>query len=977
MSQERGRRHNRIRSLSPPQMAKSRSRSTSKERLRSRDPSPFSIDSRLNNSNYIMKNPFTNPLIGRDTNSPIPEDDENSDVELRPILPQFTTSSTHNLLADSSELEQVPLPLKNIHSGSHEDSEVSKELEYDFQRQFKKDTKMKTLKKNHNNNSDSNHGSNSRININDKKITGDDSSSDYSTDSLQDDDADDDHGIGSMKKNNEISLANEKFYRVDSTLVREGSSNINELQLPQQTYQPDEPESSFLDMSYENLSKSDANDKKKESANISSQNSSLINEALQNIDDEQNEAKPSSVLRWLGHIPPKFSLGHIMASSSKDRPKERDEERDPVNPTNMRRSESSSSAKRLFSKANHFVHNKVFENKFYDDSKFDDILDSVGAFAHGNRKETEHNETYDKYGNHSNSGVTYNLMQLYNQFSDDSSSEDIPNGDDSEYDEEFDDSASNFFEKKPGNLPSKVAERVRKFKNNGLFSREGSRDRFLSRSRSKEPELSVPSDIKKQREMEDTIVLPKFNAVKEDKKLKKIKRKAKKDRAARITVHIVDLMHRQEFLLTLCKAFMKFGAPNHRLEEYMTLTAQVLEVEATFIYFPGTMIVNFSDPVTRTSDLKLVRVGQGLNLNKLDQANDLFESVVYDRIGVDEASERLNELFESKEYLNSYWIILLYGLSSTFILIFFNGAWLDMIPSFCMGALIGFLECFVAPKNAIYSSVFEIGSAILLSFIGRAVGSIANGKYFCFSAVVLSGLCMLLPGYMILRGALEIQSKSIVSGVVGMFYAIIYSLFLGFGLMLGSALYGWIDSNAISETTCSNMGRIGNIWSILFIPLFNIVLSMSSQARFHQLSVMTIIGCAGYVVLYFSSLRFSLTQLNSALGSFTVGVLSNVYDRWFKQYKRFGHCSTQFTSMITGIFDLVPGGVAAKNTLSSGLIQLEKARNGTSDATDYSALSFGVSMIEIAIGITVGLFMSALVVYPFGKLKKSNNTIGL
>jgi hypothetical protein len=36
---------------------------------------------------------------------------------------------------------------------------------------------------------------------------------------------------------------------------------------------------------------------------------------------------------------------------------------------------------------------------------------------------------------------------------------------------------------------------------------------------------------------------------------------------------------------------------------------------------------------------------------------------------------------------------------------------------------------------------------------------------------------------------------------------------------------------------------------------------------------------------------------------------------------------------------------------------------------DFSGVVFnvGYSMIQVAIGITVGLFLSALIVYPFGK----------
>jgi hypothetical protein len=45
--------------------------------------------------------------------------------------------------------------------------------------------------------------------------------------------------------------------------------------------------------------------------------------------------------------------------------------------------------------------------------------------------------------------------------------------------------------------------------------------------------------------------------------------------------------------------------------------------------------------------------------------------------------------------------------------------------------------------------------------------------------------------------------------------------------------------------------------------------------------------------------------------------------------------------------------------------------NGTSSSasvlSETSVASLGFGMIQVAIGITVGLFIAALVVYPFGK----------
>lgn len=451
---------------------------------------------------------------------------------------------------------------------------------------------------------------------------------------------------------------------------------------------------------------------------------------------------------------------------------------------------------------------------------------------------------------------------------------------------------------------------------------------------------------------------------------RKLRKKHQHDTTARVTVHIADILERQKFLLTLCKAFMEYGAPNHRLEEYLKRTARVLELDAAFVYFPNIIIVSFGDPSTKTSEVKVIRVNQGFNLAKLDDAHEIYKSVVHDRMGVEEASQKLDQLIKSKSYFNKFWLIVFYGLSSAFIIIWFNGSWQDMGPSFLMGCLVGFFQLVIAPKSTLYSSVFEVCSSIFLSFIGRAIGSIKGGRIFCFSAIVQSGLAMILPGYTIMSGALEIQSRSIVSGTVRMFYAIIFSLLLGFGITLGSALYGWIDKGAINTTTCST-GGLAPMWNLLFIPAFTVFATLGVEARWSQLPPMVIIASAGYAVYYFSAKHFSIAQFNAALGAFTVGLLSNLYSRFGMPFKRFGYCSSAFTTMYPGIIDLVPGSVASRNVLAAGITQLTKAEQnsttGSQNILNDSTLTFGVTMIEVSIGISVGLFLSAIVVYPIGK----------
>ncbi|ODV63865.1 DUF1212-domain-containing protein [Ascoidea rubescens DSM 1968] len=449
-------------------------------------------------------------------------------------------------------------------------------------------------------------------------------------------------------------------------------------------------------------------------------------------------------------------------------------------------------------------------------------------------------------------------------------------------------------------------------------------------------------------------------------------RRLSKSVEARITVHIADVLQRQRFIIRLCKALILYGAPTHRLEEFMIMTSRVLELDGQFMYMPGTMLMSFGDASTRTSEMQLIKSPEGLNLHKLQEAYAIYKDVVHDIKGVEEASRDLDDLLSSKPLYSPFLCVLIYGFGSAMITpMAFSGSWQDMPICFIIGLLVGFLKFYVSPKSHLYSNVFEVFASIVVSFIGRALGTINDGRTFCFSAVVQGTLALILPGYIILCGSLEIQSRNIVAGTVRMFYAIIYSLFLGIGITLGAALYGWIDSGAISNLECAN--SVSPWYRFIFVPAFTIALALVNQAKWTQMPIMIVISGIGYVVSYFASMHFQdSTEYTSAMAAFVIGVLSNLYSRVYK--------GLAVSAMLPAIFVQVPGGIASKNTLLAGIQSANKlvinttsttttaaAAETSSSFSEASSLAFGFTMIEIALGISVGLFVSTIAVYPFGK----------
>ncbi|KAJ3739513.1 hypothetical protein DFH05DRAFT_1537950 [Lentinula detonsa] len=437
----------------------------------------------------------------------------------------------------------------------------------------------------------------------------------------------------------------------------------------------------------------------------------------------------------------------------------------------------------------------------------------------------------------------------------------------------------------------------------------------------------------------------------------------------KIEFNVTSMVNRQEFLIKLARALMTFGAPSHRIESQLIAAARILEVEAEFIHLPGVIICSFGDQDLGTSETHFVKCAGRLALGALHKVHLIYRSVVHDEISAKKASKDLDDLLLAP-------------------------------PSLIMSLL-----QLCAAKSSLYANVFEITVSIFVSFSSRGLSSIRS-RIFCYTAISSAGIVGILPGYLILSSSLELASKNIVCGSVKMVYALIYTLFLGFGLQIGSDFYLLIDRSmrhkldALASSLSSTVTLTGSwvadnstdngtlpvigTWTFthavpsnqvdivdgcyrpkhfpwylqsfptwtafLIVPTFSLLSSLANLQPFRskQLPVMVVISCASYASNKIANhYIFNRSDVVSAIGAFTVGVLGNAYSR------KMG--GTAFTSMVTGVLFLVPSGLSQAGGITA---------NG-------NGIDIGGAMIAVTIGITVGLFMSQALVYMFGTRKNA------
>ncbi|KAA1139249.1 hypothetical protein PGTUg99_037545 [Puccinia graminis f. sp. tritici] len=125
-----------------------------------------------------------------------------------------------------------------------------------------------------------------------------------------------------------------------------------------------------------------------------------------------------------------------------------------------------------------------------------------------------------------------------------------------------------------------------------------------------------------------------------------------------------------------------------------------------------------------------------------------------------------------------------------------------------------------------------------------------------------------------------------------------------------------------------------------------------SRLNSKEIWVMVILASGGFTANHFASLAFpNRSDISSALGSFVVGFLANIYGRLFQ--------GTSFIVALVPILFQLPSGLG-----NGGLLYFANTLDSSHSFT--SGFQVGQQLLEVSLGLVIGLFVATVLVYPFG-----------
>lgn len=392
------------------------------------------------------------------------------------------------------------------------------------------------------------------------------------------------------------------------------------------------------------------------------------------------------------------------------------------------------------------------------------------------------------------------------------------------------------------------------------------------------------------------------------------------------------------FIIKLGKTAHSYGSTAGRLEVYLTRMTAALGFQGAFRISVSEMFCAFQEKEDQPQQMRMeIMPGAGLDLSKLALVGELVDEIEAKKVSFAQASARLDEISKTKVPWGIAASALGYAFVGAGIAVLFSLTWWDLFFSI--------LFSLVVYGMVLASSSFGQRTAQWLplstSFVVAALAAVTKSflPQLNLVMVILAAIVVLLPGYTISLGLIELVGRHVLSGTANLMSGMVYLAKQIAGAWLGASL---VMALVPSPGAAPGM-PVNPHWLWLFMPLLIFGLCVVFQTARRDL-FWAAFGCAlAYGGILLGS-AITGGNLGNLLGTIIAVVFANL---WARKTRR----PTSIV-LLPAIILLVSGSIGFR-----GLAAMTTGQIATGEQQFFQ-------MFVVALTIAAGLLIGNTIIQP-------------
>jgi len=397
------------------------------------------------------------------------------------------------------------------------------------------------------------------------------------------------------------------------------------------------------------------------------------------------------------------------------------------------------------------------------------------------------------------------------------------------------------------------------------------------------------------------------------------------------------------FMVEVGKAAHRYGTSASRIESYLAHLAAALGYKGTFRVTPTEILYAFRKSSDSPQRIELEDVPpSGWDLNRVAVLGELTSEVEAGKVTVAEATKRLDQINKLPDPWSNFMVGAAMFIAGAGFATMIGGSVWDIIAGGILGLIVffvmGLVGRFGGPRAYAWMSFIAALVVGVLVALARMIQPEINPIIASVCAVVI-----LVPGYPISIGVLELLTNHVVSGMANLMNGLLTLTQLVAGAWLGYTLVTQVAT--IPEITAGQ--SVGLIWLfVALVPMLAALCFAMQSPRQDTLATMVIVGIAFATNFLVGALVPALPGVFLAtLLAMAVGVvLANLWNR------RTGRPTTVMMAQIAML-------------LTSGTIGF---RGLAAITTGQNSLGEGqfLQMFIVAFAMGIGLLVGNSIVRP-------------